>query len=806
MPRFFMPKAQPIKQTETCFHCGENCIDEVLHYDQHNFCCHGCKTVYTMLNETGLVSYYEIEEKAPGKTVKSDHSNKAYLDLEEVKSRMLDFKEGNQCKITFYLPSMHCAACIWLLERMERIHIGIQRSEVNFLRKSLTVFYQEDKISLKELVILLEDLGYPPDIQRDLGQNKPKNPEQRKLILKLGVAGFAFGNIMLFSFPEYLSIEDASLEAFSVLFGYLNLLLAIPVLVYSDTDYLKSAWKSLRLGYLSIDVPIALGIITLFGRSTYEVLSGAGAGYFDSFAGLIFFLLIGKWFQSTTYEALAFDRDFRSYFPIAVTKLNGIEEQACMLENIKVGDRLKILNNQVVPADAVLMKGLASIDYSFVNGESSLVQKIEGDFLYAGGRQTGGAIEVEVVKEVSQSYLTGLWNQSSFDKENGSSRFTGLIDKVSRVFSAAILTIALLTLGLRWWLDLGEAFNAFTAVLIIACPCALALSMPFAMGNVSRVLGKLGLFVKNTITLEKMARISTVVFDKTGTLTNAKNTNVTFNGEVLSMSDLALIKAAVSNSTHPLSIAIKYSIKEVAVSPISEFSEEPGKGIKGVHEGKEIKLGAASMGVGAHIIAEKMGQALVHVWLNDSYKGHFAIQKELRKGIHALVAHLKLRYSTQLLSGDNDADRYRMEHLFGNTQALKFNQTPIDKLTHVKQLRESGEVVMMLGDGLNDAGALKEADVGMAVADDVFSFSPACDAILQADQLRHLGDYLKYIQTSMNVVKGSVIISLLYNVIGLYFAVRGELTPVVAAILMPLSSVSVVVFVSFLTNVLKPKV
>lgn len=804
-PRFFMPKAEQIKQKETCFHCGEDCTDEVLHYDEHEFCCHGCKTVYSMLNETGLVSYYEIEEKAPGKTVKADHSNKAYLDLDEVKSRMLDFKEGNQCKITFYLPAMHCAACIWLLERMERINNGIQRSEVNFLRKSITVFYQDDKISLKELVILLEDLGYPPDIQRDLNQTRQKNPEQRKLILKLGVAGFAFGNIMLFSFPEYLSIEDESLASFSELFGYLNLLLAIPVLVYADTEYLKSAWKSLRLGYLTIDVPIALGIITLFGRSTFEVLTGAGAGYFDSFAGLIFFLLIGKWFQSRTYEALAFDRDFRSYFPIAVTKLNGTQEEACMLEEIKVSDRLKILNNQVIPADAVLLKGLASIDYSFVNGESNLVQKVEGDFLYAGGRQTGGAIEVEVVKEVSQSYLTGLWNQSTFDKEKGTSRFTGLIDKVSRVFSAAILTIALLTLGIRWWFDMGEAFNAFTAVLIIACPCALALSMPFAMGNVSRVLGKMGLFVKNTITLEKMARISTVVFDKTGTLTNAKNTKVSFQGEVLSMADLALIKAAVSNSTHPLSIAIKHAIKEVVASPITEFQEEPGKGIKGVYNGVVVKLGAAHMGVITHRVHDTSGYAVVHVWIDEIYKGYFTIQKELRKGIHALVAHLKSTYSLMLLSGDNESDRKRMETLFEDSQSLKFNQSPMDKLNQIKQLREAGEVIMMLGDGLNDAGALREADVGMAVADDVFSFSPACDAILQADQLRRLGDYLKYIQTSMNVVKGSVIISLLYNVIGLYFAVRGELTPVVAAILMPLSSVSVVVFVSFLTNLLKPK-
>jgi Cu+-exporting ATPase len=801
-----MPEAKQTKDLATCYHCGEDCIDEHIQHDGHSFCCHGCKTVYTMLNDTGLVSYYEIEDTAPGKTVRQDHSEKAFLDLDEVKNKMLDFQEGNQCKITFYLPSMHCAACIWLLERMERLHPGVQRSEVNFIRKELTVFFNSDKLSLRELVVLLEDLGYPPDLQRDLNAEQKTNPERRKLLLKLGVAGFAFGNIMLFSFPEYLSLEDASLETFKELFGYLNLLLAIPVLVYSDTEYLKSAWKSLRLGYLTIDVPIALGILVLFGRSAYEIISDTGAGYFDSFAGLVFFLLVGKWYQTRTYEALAFDRDFRSYFPIAVTRLKGQEEEACMIEDIQVGDRLKILNNQVIPADAVLMKGLGSVDYSFVNGESDLVQKTEGAFLYAGGRQTGGAIEVEVMKEVSQSYLTGLWNQSAFDKEEHDKRFSGMIDQVSRFFSAAILTIAVLTLVIRWWFEMGEVFNAFTAVLIIACPCALALSMPFAMGNVSRILGKMGLFVKNTLTLEKMAKLTTVVFDKTGTLTNARLTKVRFQGDVLSTEDAALVKAAVSNSTHPLSVAIKHAMKEVTAARIEDYEEISGAGIKATSNGQQAIIGSERMGSITHEVTAIGVSSIVHVWINEEHKGYYTIEKEVRKGIHTLIAHLRTRYETYLLSGDNDSERGRMTEIFGEGSELHFNQSPMDKLNYIEALKANDEMVLMLGDGLNDAGALKEADVGMAVADDVFSFSPACDAILQADRLQHLGDFLRYIRKSMNVVKVSIVISLLYNVVGLYFAVRGELTPVFAAILMPLSSVSVVGFVSLLTGLMKPKV
>ncbi len=506
------------KQSTTCYHCGEDCVEEHILHDSHDFCCQGCKTVYTLLNDTGLVSYYEIDADSPGSTVRSNHANKDFLDLEEVKRQFIDFSEGNKNKVTFYLPSMHCAACIWLLEKLDRLKDGVYRSDVNFLRKELTVHFNADLLSLKELVILLEDLGYPPDLQRDKGVQGNKK-ESRKLLLKLGVAGFAFGNIMLFSFPEYLSLDDASLDSFKVLFGYLNLLLALPVLLYADVDYLRSAWQSLRFRYLTIDVPIALGIITLFARSAYEILSATGAGYFDSFAGLVFFLLIGKWYQSRTYEALAFDRDFRSYFPIAVTRIKEGEEEVCMLEKIEPGDRLRLLNNQVIPADAVLIKGMASVDYSFVNGESDTVEKHEGDLLYAGGRQTGGSIEVEVVKEVSQSYLTGLWNQSAFTEVEEGRSFSTLIDHVSRSFSIGILSIAFLTLAFWLWVDPSEAVDAFTAVLIIACPCALALSMPFASGNVSRILGKLGFFVKNASTLERMASVDAIIFDKTGTLT-----------------------------------------------------------------------------------------------------------------------------------------------------------------------------------------------------------------------------------------------------------------------------------------------
>ena len=722
------------------------------------------------------------------------------MDLEEVRDKLIDFQEGSQNNITLYLPAIHCAACIWLLEKLNKIEKGVIRSDVNYIRKEVTILCDAEIVSLKQLVILLENLGYSPHLQRKGADQKGK-AEDKALILKLGVAGFVFGNIMLFSFPEYLNIGSESLNGFKELFGWLNLFLAIPILIYADRDYLIGAWRSLKVKFLTIDVPIALGIITLFSRSAYEIISETGPGYFDSFAGLVFFLLVGKWFQSRTYSALAFDRDFKSYFPMAVARIVEGKESVCMLEDIKPGDKLRILNNQIIPADSILASKRASVDYSFVSGESDIITKNEGDKLFAGGRQTSGAIDILVTNEITEGYLTKLWGQHIDNNEEERKQFSSLIDRTSQWFSAAILSIAFITLGVWLYLDPSEAMDAFTAVLIIACPCALALAMPFANGNVSRILGKMGFFLRNANTLESIARIDTFIFDKTGTLKSNKAKRVEYHGLPLSPTELNVIFSMTASSTHPLSQAISHSLNASLVA--CEVKELLGNGLS-----TSLDSAIYLVGSGGYCHADKEAEesSSVHVNIDGQYKGYFTIEKSLRTGIGAMLRSLKSIGSLHLISGDNTSDEELMIDVFHQNENLHFNQSPEEKLKYLERLHNEGKQTLMFGDGLNDAGALKKALVGVAVADDVFSFSPACDVILQSNRLKDFERILRYIKSSITVVRWRIIISLIYNVIGLSFAIRGELTPIVAAILMPLSSITVVAFVSLLTTALKPNI
>ena len=781
---------------DICIHCGEDCGKHPIMWQDKPFCCNGCKTVYQLLNKNALYSYYEIEDTPGIKVELNDFDDKyAYLDKEQVKEILYEFKEGNMVKVSFFIPSVHCASCVWLLENLYTLNKGISSSLVNFVKKEVSVTFNEKEITLRQLVELLSSIHYIPHISLEKkNEHDERKEEGKKLLKKIGVAGFAFGNTMLLSFPEYIQGSFGLEHKYKFLFGILNLLFAIPVISYSGNDYIKSAFKNLFKKIINIDLPVAIGMLAIFLESAYEILSHSGSGYMDSLTGFVFFLLIGKWYQNKTYRALSFERDYKSYFPIAVTVLENGKEDSILLEKLKPGQHILIRNQELIPADSELLKGEAYIDYSFVTGESQPVKKTVGDILYAGGRQTGEALELEVTTEVLQSKLTKLWNQDNKD-EIKEKDLSSVIDNISKYFTVIVLTVAFITAAAWLFINPKEALLSFTAVLIVACPCALALSVPFTFGTTMGIFGKFGFYLKKTNVVEKLSHVDTIVFDKTGTITKSDGLEVNYYGETLSETELSFIKSLTRQSTHPMSSAVYEHLKKYPSAEINDFRELPARGVICVSGNTKIKAGSYEFIYNKE--SDKPRQTSVYISINDKPKGSFTVQNKYREGLEEIIERLEKDYDLHLISGDTDAEKDNLLSFFKDASKLNFNKSPVEKLEYIKALKTEGKNVMMIGDGLNDAGALNEANIGISVADDIYHFSPACDAILEAGKFKSLNKYIKFTKTAINVVRTSLVISFLYNIIGLYFAVTGQLSPIIAAILMPASSISVVAFVSF---------
>ncbi len=798
----FVCKLKTIKQqehTQACYHCGEPC-NETIETNGQFFCCNGCSQVYLLLNENGLCNYYDLDQN-PGIKAKGQFTGNrfAYLDDESVIQKITQFRSDSQVNVSFSLPQIHCASCIFLLENLHRIDEGIISSRVNFDRRQAFISYDPSFSSLRKVVELMAFIGYEPAINLQDMEAGTKKSFDRSRIIQLGVAGFCFSNIMMLSFPEYFSGGSMGLQGLQATFTWIIFFLSLPVLFYSASPIFISAWKSLRQGIINIDAPIALASIITFSRSYVEIFTGTGPGYLDSGTGIIFFMLIGRWFQSKTYDAISFDRQYRSYFPLGVTVLRQHKEENIPVTRLKAGDIIIIRNEEMIPADAILLEGQARVDYSFVSGENDPVARESGDIIYAGGKQKGPAIKLSVVKEPSQSYITELWNNNEPGKSKH--REASFIHPWSRYFTLALFSIAAATAVYWAFTDVSRLWIAVTAVLIVACPCSLLLSATFTFGHMQRIFGRNKLYLKNAGVIETLAAVKHIVFDKTGTITQNGLSSVSYHGSLLTGAEKASVRKTAVQSSHPLSQALAVYLPASSVSgkDIEEFEEVAGNGIIAVSNQYKVQLGSASF-IGAYHYSDSSLKPRVYLKLDGSYKGYFEISNQYRPGIQQLVNALKEKgYRLHLLSGDNNAEKNNLQELFGKDTPLNFNASPQQKLAYITALQSKGEKVLMIGDGLNDAGALMEADCGIAVSDDAARFSPACDAIIDGKMIGRLDALLGFAQWNRRIVMAGFILSVLYNIIGLSFAVQAKLSPLTAAILMPCSSISILLLAWGLT-------
>ena len=760
--------------------------------------------MYLLLSEHQMCNYYDLEAnpglKAKGKFIQDKF---AYLDNDAVLQQLAQFRSADRCNVTLSLPTMHCASCVFLLENLHRLEPGIISSQTNFQRKDIFVSFNPSLISLRKVVELLSFIGYEPAISLENAEKKAAASYDKKRIYQLGVAGFCFSNIMMLSFPDYFANGIFESDQLKITFIWLSFALSLPVLFYSASSFFISGFKGLRQGIVNIDAPIALATLITFSRSYYEIFTHTGTGYLDSGSGIVFFMLIGRWFQDKTYDAISFDRNYRSFFPLGVTKLNNGQETSIPVTQLAKGDELLIRNEEMIPADAILNEGTGYIDYSFVSGESTPVHVLPGSLVYAGGKQMGESIKLTTVHEASQSYITQLWNNKEQTKHVN--KADSFIHPWARHFTWVLFTVALG--GFVYWSfnDPSRAFPALTSVLIVACPCTLLLTATFTYGNMLRFLGSRHLFLKNAGVIESIASINHVVFDKTGTITIKEKSDLRFVGTVLSDDDLNSIHALTRQSSHPLSRIISdFTGKHKVVEPIqlTGFKETSGQGIEAIVGNRFIRCGATDfVGVAFSSTHHTESGTSVHVSLDGSYKGYFLIGNAYREGLTDLANGLhQLNINTSVLSGDNDQERNHLQPIMGADAALLFRQSPVQKLEQIQQMKAEGKSVMMIGDGLNDAGALWKSDVGIAVSDDSSRFTPASDAIISGSALVHLPKMIRFARYGKTIITICFAVSIGYNIIGISYAVRDLLSPVVAAILMPISSITVVSLTAILSR------
>ncbi len=783
----------PTIEKISCYHCGDDCLTETYILDDKHFCCHGCKSVYQLLSESQLCNYYTYNDH-PGATRARIDRRFDYLSEPSIVSQLIDYTDQHVTMVTFYIPHIHCSSCLWLLEKLNKINPAIHYCRVDFLKKQLNIRFDHHRLNLQQLVELLYDIGYEPLISLQDVIKEQNTATKDHLVQKIAVAGFCFGNVMLLSFPEYFGIS-AYEQSFRQFFGWLNVLFSLPVVFYSGREYFVSAWQNLRRKSLNIDFPLALGIAVLLVRTVFEVITHTGAGFADTLCGLVFFLLVGKFVQKKTYHHISFERDYRSFFPVAVNTIVDEKEKPIPLSDLHTGHRILIRNNEIIPADAILLKGHALVDFSFVTGEAVPINKTWGEIIYAGGRQTGEAIELEVVKPVSQSYLTQLWNNEAFNRKQDN-RMQTFNQKVSKYFTIVLLVIAIASL--LFWLptNINRGIAAFTAVLIVACPCALALSTPFTMSAALSIFDRNLFYLKNTAVVEQLAAIDTIVMDKTGTITTSDNDHVQLNAQ-LSEIDRELVYNVCMHSNHPLSRMICRYLGSHKRLPVTELTEAAGRGITALVNGYQIRIGSEQ-----HVSGYSRGTSAgtkVHVSVDGNYRGYFAFAHQYREGLKNLSS-LEQGYKLYLLSGDQDHERFELIRFFKTTDSLFFNQSPQDKLDFIGKLQQQGAKVMMIGDGLNDAGALKQSDLGIAITDNVNNFSPGSDAIMDGRSFGRLPAFLQFSKDTVRIIHASFLISLTYNFIGLSYAVTGKLSPLFAAILMPVSTVTIISFTSLATH------
>ncbi|MEA3289395.1 MAG: heavy metal translocating P-type ATPase [Campylobacterota bacterium] len=777
-----------------CTHCHLEFDESVMIKEKQNpdlnFCCNGCQGVYHLLKDDGLDSFYEKMGKntlSPPIAVGEDSSN---FDMESFKQRYIKTTTEGFSKVDLIIEGIHCAACIWLNEKILHETDGIVDATINFTNYKAKIVWDEDTIKLSQIIDKIRSIGYNAYPYERSESEKKATKENRDYFLRMSIAIFASMNIMMIGVAKYTGFFTGMEEEMLRIVHMAEFIFATPVLFYSGWIFFRGAYYGLKNRIINMDFLVATGATLTYIYSLFILFGVEGHSYFDSVAMIITFVLVGKYLEVIGKKGAVDTMDkIRSQIPLEATVIKDGGKVVTPLDKIEIGDIIEVKNGEKASVDGKLLEEEGSFDESSISGESLPVSKKQNETIYSGTINVGKVIRYKAVKDYANSTLNNIVELLE-DSLASKPKIENTANELSKYFSIVILTLALGTFSGWYFYDgsFEKSLIIAISVIVIACPCALALATPIASLIGISWLSREGLLFKEAKYIETFAKTDTIVLDKTGTLTHGKLEVIDAKIEELNKDEINMLYSLGDSSTHPVSLGVKkymeQNYKNLKHLELQNIEQLPALGMKAVYENIEL--------FGGKIENQDEQNTVYHFTINGEVKATFELKDTLKEDAVETIAYLKEQNIEVILcSGDNETTVAKIADQAG-ISTYKAKMSPIDKANYINELKNQSKIVVMAGDGVNDALALSRSDIAIAMGNSADISLAVSDVVILNNKLSGLKKSVHISKRTFNFIKQNLSISLIYNVLTVPLAMAGFVIPLVAALSMSLSSLLVV--------------
>jgi len=776
-----------------CTHCHLEFDESLMIKEEQdpslNFCCNGCQGVYHLLKDDGLDSFYDkVGKNTLDKPIAigQDSSN---FDMDSFRSRYIKPTQDGFSQIDLIIEGIHCAACIWLNEKVLDQTDGVVEASINFTNNKAKIVWDEDTIKLSQIIDKIRSIGYNA-YPYDRTESEIKATKNKKdYFLRMSIAIFASMNIMMIGVAKYTGFFTGMDQEVLRMVHMAEFIFSTPVLFYSGWIFFRGAFYGLKNKIVNMDLLVSAGATLTYIYSLYVLFGGSGDSYFDSVAMIITFVLVGKYLEVIGKKGAMDTIDtIRSTLPIEATRITNGGKEIIPIDKVCVDDILEVKNGEKASVDGVIVSGIGEFDESSISGESLPVKKDKNSKIYSGTINVGQVIRYKATKDYANSTLNSIVELLE-DSLNSKPKIEQTTNELSKYFSITILTIAILTF-FGWYSYNGSFENALIiaiSVIVIACPCALALATPIATLVGISELAKKGLLFKEAKYIETFASVDTVVLDKTGTITNGKLKVISSDDETLDKNEIDLLYSLVDSSTHPVSVAVKkhleqnyYSLKHITLENIEQI---PAVGLSANYKTHKLFGGKDDT---------QSQYTIYNFKIDDKTIATFELEDGIKEGAHETIEYLKNQNIDVILcSGDNENVVQKVSKELG-IEHIKSQMDPLSKADFITELKNKNKTVVMVGDGVNDALALSRADISIAMGNGADVALAVSDVVILNDDIRGLKTSMKISKRTYKFIKQNLGISLVYNALTIPIAIAGYVIPLVAALSMSLSSLLVV--------------